>query len=251
MDLSKFTEDEIRGVWSLINTTPDRISSVNRSSWKKFQYPLNVIVYVSITRSMYRENLKYIKEYDDMCGIIKHLLELYDNWFSEVQPDIRNILKLYFEENSTLTSISKEIGLSVKTISSKMHRALFKLDHLLSSQMNHLLNSYIVTRLMDEDVVKNFLKTDLWFVVNDEENCVLLNSEGYYTVGDILTKDTDKFYLADSVRCTRAKLYPVIIRILHKKEYSESEITYIRNRTINFYSKYLGFEQNLLKGEKK
>ena len=116
MDLSKFTEDEIREVWLLFNITPDRISTVNRHSWKKFQYPLNVIVYVSITRSMYRENLKYIKEYDDMCGIIKHLLELYDNWFSEVQPDIRNILKLYYEENNTLTSISKEIGLSVKTI---------------------------------------------------------------------------------------------------------------------------------------
>ena len=64
-------------------------------------------------------------------------------------------------------------------------------------------------------------------------------------------KYTDKFYLADSIRCTRAKIYPVIIRILHKKEYSESDITYIRNRTINFYSKYLGFEQNLSKGEKK
>ena len=37
MDLSKFTEDEIREAWLLFNITPDRISSVNRRSWKKFQ----------------------------------------------------------------------------------------------------------------------------------------------------------------------------------------------------------------------
>ena len=90
---------------------------------------------------------------------------------------------------------------------------------------------------MINDETRQFLETDIWFVIYEKDMCILLNSEGFNTVADIYLKDTDKDYLTNIINYAKAEIHHALTRILSRKEYSESIVSRIKEKYIDMSSK--------------
>ena len=241
MDLSKFTEDDITCAWLLLKSRiikPDIL--ISESSVENFQYPLNVIVWSSIEYYTCVDNAKFIKDYNDIYNIMEGVLSIYEEWFDTLSNLSKDIIILYYKDKKPLSSILDKLNIKLLNearVLSIKNRMLYNLHKLLCTELNVLIDSYLINKDMINDGARHFLETDIWFAIYDKEICILLNSEGYYTVGDIYSKDTDKDYLTNIIKYTKTKITHVLAHILSRKEYSESIVTRIKEKYIDMSSK--------------
>ena len=241
MDLSNFTEDDITCAWLLLKSRLiESMPRINKRCVENIQYPLNVIVGSSIEYYTCVDNAKFIKDYNDIYNIMEGVLSIYEEWFDTLSDLSKDIILLYYKDKKPLSSILDKLNIKLLNearVLSIKNRMLYNLHKLLCTELNVLIDSYLINKGMINDDARQFLETDIWFIICDKEMCILLNSEGFNTVGDIYLKNTDKDYLTNIIKYAKTKINHVLAHILSRKEYSESIVTRIKEKYIDMSSK--------------
>lgn len=241
MDLSNFTEDDITCAWLLLNS---RLAvadiRINKNCVENFQYPLNVIVKMAVVYDIHIDNAKYIKEYNDVYNAMEEVLSIYEEWFDSLSNLSKDIIITSYRDNKPLSSLLDKINIGIineARLSSIENKMLYNLKKLLYDKLTIFIDSYLINKDMINDDARQFLETDIWFVIYEKDMCILLNSEGFNTAGDIYLKDTDKDYLTNIIKYAKAEIHHALTRILSRKEYSESIVTRIKEKYIDMSSK--------------
>ena len=171
---------------------------------------------------------------------MEEVLSIYEEWFDSLSNLSKDIIITSYRDNKPLSSLIDKININIineARLSSIENKMLYNLKRLLYDKLTIFIDSYLISKDMINDETRQFLETDIWFVIYEKDMCILLNSEGFNTAGDIYLKDTDKDYLTNIINYAKAEIHHALTRILSRKEYSESIVSRIKEKYIDMSSK--------------